>query len=137
MKLWIFAATLLVIGATTGSRSDGQTAKAVKRESPFACDRLALDPAARKHHFDELAPALAAVRKSVRELPDGYEFEFPSDRATVQQVMEFANGERLCCPFFDIDVRIEREGGSVWLGLTGREGTKQFVKSDFARWMRS
>ena len=56
MKLLIFA-TLLVVGVISGSRSEGQTAKAVKRESPFACDRLALNPAARKHHFDELAPA--------------------------------------------------------------------------------
>jgi hypothetical protein len=137
MKLWMFAATLFVVGAAIGSRSEAQTAKAARHESPFACDRLALDPAARQHHFDELAPALAAARKAVRELPDGYEFEFPSDRVRVQQVLEFANGERLCCPFFDIDVRIEREGGSVWLRLTGREGTKQFVKSDFARWMHS
>jgi hypothetical protein len=51
--------------------------------------------------------------------------------------MEWAAGERLCCPFFDIEVRMEREGGSVWLRLTGREGTKQFIRSDFTRWMRS
>ena len=125
-KIWLLTAMALLLGAST-----------VKRESSFACDRLALDAAARHRHFDILGPALAAAHKSVRELPDGYEFEFSPDRATVQQVLEFANGERLCCPFFDITVRLDREGGSVWLRLTGREGTKQFIRSDFARWMHS
>jgi hypothetical protein len=84
-----------------------------------------------------LGPALAKARQNFRELSNGYEFAYRPDRATVQQLMEWVAGERLCCPFFDIEVRIEREGGSVWLRLTGREGTKQFIQSDFARWMRS
>jgi hypothetical protein len=45
-------------------------------------------------------------------------------------------GERACCPFFDIDMRLEREGGSLWLGLTGREGVKQFIQADGASWIR-
>jgi hypothetical protein len=49
---------------------------------------------------------------------------------------EWAAGERLCCPFFDIEIRMEREGGSVWLKLTGREGTKQFIEVDAAPWLK-
>jgi hypothetical protein len=104
-------------------------------ESPFACDRAALTPQARKRHFDELSPALRARKKSVRELRDGYEFEFSPDSATLQLVSEWVEGERLCCPFFDIDMHVEREGGSLWLRLTGREGVKQFIRADFAAWM--
>jgi hypothetical protein len=106
-------------------------------ESPFACNRAALSAQARKRHFDELSPALRARKKSIRELRDGFEFEFPPDTATLQLVSEWAIGERLCCPFFDIDVRAEREGGSLWLRLTGREGVKQFIRSDFAAWFPS
>jgi hypothetical protein len=103
-------------------------------ESPFACNRAALSAQARKRHFDELSPALRARKKSIRELPAGFEFEFPPDTATFQLVSEWVGGERLCCPFFDIDVHVEREGGSLWLRLTGREGVKQFIRSDFAAW---
>jgi hypothetical protein len=103
-------------------------------ESPFACNRAALSPQARKRHFDELSPALQARKKSVRELRDGFEFEFPPDTATFQLVSEWVGGERLCCPFFDIDLHVECEGGSLWLRLTGREGVKQFIRADFARW---
>ena len=148
MKSWLSTLFVLASGVSVVARSQGQTAPGVpgpnaarqataKRESRFACDRLALDPVARKRHFDELAPALAAADRSSRELPDGFEFEFPPDAATVQKVLEFAAGERLCCPFFDIVVRMERERGSVWLRLTGGEGVKQFIKTDFVRWLHS
>jgi hypothetical protein len=103
-------------------------------DSPFACDRAALSPHARKRHFDELSPALRDRKTAIHELGDGYEFQFPSDQATYQLVSEWVAGERLCCPFFDIDVHIEREHGKLWLRLTGREGTKQFIRADFANW---
>jgi len=107
-----------------------------EHESPFACDRLALDPEARKRHFEELGPALRSLRKTVRELPDGYEIQFPGDPKTIAMVAEWAAAERLCCPFFDIQMRMEREGGPVWLRLTGRKGTKDFIKADGASWIK-
>ena len=109
---------------------------AAKHESPFACDRMALTPEQRKRHFDELGPLLRSLTQGVRELPDGYEFEFSAGAATLQPVAEWAAGEHLCCPFFDIDLRLEREGGALWLRLTGREGVKQFIRADFDRWFK-
>ncbi len=105
-------------------------------ESPFACDRLALDPEARKRHFQELGPWLRTLKRSVRELSDGYEFQFPSDPKTIALVAEWAAGERLCCPFFDIQLRLEREGGPFWMRLTGRKGAKEFIKADAAAWIK-
>jgi hypothetical protein len=88
-------------------------------ESPFACDRLALAAETRKRHFDELGPELRSLRKAVRELPDGYEFQFPADPKTIALVAEWAAAERLCCPFFDIQLQMEPEGGPFWLHVTG------------------
>jgi hypothetical protein len=99
--------------------------------SPFACNAVALSPTARKRHFEELEPALLKLTKSMRELPDGYEFEFPADNSTYQLLTEWAFQERLCCPFFDIELRFDREGGPLWLRLTGRPGTKEFIKAEW------
>jgi hypothetical protein len=107
-----------------------------KHESPFACDRLALGPKERKRHFDELGPALRKLKIGVRELPDGYAFQFPTDPKTFQLLAEWVDGERLCCPFFEIEMRIEREGGPLWLRLTGRDGTKQFIQADAPDWVK-
>jgi|SRR5579872_3331022 len=115
---------------------DKQAPAAGKHESPFACDRLALNPEMRKRHFDEIGPALRAKRLSVRELTDGYEFQFPTDPQTIAMVAEWAAAERLCCPFFDIDLRMEREGGEFWMRLTGRKGTKDFIKVDASSWTK-
>jgi len=112
------------------------TSVATQRESPFACDRTALTPEVRKRHFEELGPALVSLRKSVRELPDGFEFELPKDEKTYQLLTEWAFQDRLCCPFFDLDVRMEREGGPLLLRVTGREGVKDFIKVDGREWIR-
>jgi hypothetical protein len=135
------APTLVMAKTSAGEPSNGSDKPEANqpteiRESPFACDRLALDPEARKRHFDQLGPSLRALKKSVRELSDGYEFQFPSDPKTIAMVAEWAAGERLCCPFFDIQLRLEREGGPFWLRLTGRKGTKEFIKADSAAWIK-
>ena len=134
----IFLALLVVsmFGVPEPAGGQGKLPDAKRPESPFACNRLALTPEQRKRHFDELGPKLRSLKMSVRELPNGYEFEFPADSNTVQLVAEWAAGERACCPFFDIDMRLQREGGSFWLALTGREGVKQFIQVDGAAWIR-
>ena len=106
-----------------------------RKGSPFYCNRLALTPQLRKRHFEQLGPKLRSLRKSVRELKNGYEFEFPGDTATYQLLTEWAIQERLCCPFFDISLRLEPEGGPLWLQLSGRQGTKEFIKVDGASWV--
>jgi hypothetical protein len=108
----------------------------VHAESPIACVPDALSPAERKRHFDELSPLLRRLKTGVRELREGYEFQFPSDRKTYDLVSEWAIQEQLCCPFFELSVRLEREGGPLWLRLTGRKGVKEFIRDDFAPWFR-
>jgi hypothetical protein len=125
MKILFGMLMLTMLGTSLGAQ----------RQSPFACDRLALSPADRTRHFDELGPALRSMRTTVRELPNGYAFQFPADPKTIALVAEWVAGERACCPFFDIDLKFDREGGPLWLILTGREGTKEFIKVDAASWI--
>jgi hypothetical protein len=123
--------TLLYVVSERSIRADETTtSQSAKNESPLACNAFALSPELRKRHFEELGPALLKLKKSTRDLPDGYEFELPADNKTYQLVTEWAFQERLCCPFFDIDLRFERENGPLWLRLTGRPGTKEFIKME-------
>jgi hypothetical protein len=103
-------------------------------QSPFACDRLALTPALRHRHFDVLGPLLRTKVLGIRAEPDGYTFRFPNDWATYADLTEWMNGERLCCPFFDFDLSVAREHGEIRMKLSGRPGTKDFIRSDFAPW---
>ncbi len=106
-----------------------------KQETPFYCDRLAIKPERRKLH-QELSEKLHAAKLGVRELDNGYEFEFPGDAALLPIMTEWIADERACCPFFDITVRLEREGGKIWLGFSGRDGVKQFIHAEFTGWFK-
>jgi hypothetical protein len=46
------------------------------------------------------------------------------------KLAEFISLEKLCCPFLSFVVDVEREGGPVWLRLTGREGVKAFIREE-------
>lgn len=104
-------------------------------ETPFFCDRTALTPAQRKRQ-QELGHVLASSVLGIQELPDGFEFEFPSDPSNYQALAEFTPLERACCPFFDISIRLEREHGKLWWRLTGRDGVKQFIHAEFSPWIK-
>ena len=122
--------------AQTKPHDDAAATVTPNKTSPFYCNIHAFTPAERKRHFDDLGPQLRSVRTSVRELDNGYEFEFPGDAATYALLTEWAIQERRCCPFFDIGLRLGAENGSIWLSLTGRPGTKDFIKVDAPSWVK-
>ena len=138
MRTAVVAALLLIVPGIAFSLSASQNKDAARGAgvSPFACNGSALTPEERTKHFDQMGPKLISLRKGVRELADGYEFEFPSDPATYRTLVNWVADERLCCPFFDLDVRAEREGGPLTLRVTGREGVKAFIQVDGADWLK-
>jgi hypothetical protein len=104
-------------------------------ESHLACNRHAFSAEERARHFDVSIPALRPRIRRVEELPDGYEFELSGDEATVALAADWAEGERRCCPFFEIG--LDHEGGSLWLRLTGAEGAKSFIRSELAQFFET
>ncbi len=130
-KIFQFITAIALAAPVADSATSEPSSSQTEHVSPFACNALALSPEVRKPHFEEVTPALLKLKKSTRELPDGYEFEFSADNKTYQLLTEWAFQERLCCPFFDIDLRFDREGGPLWLRLTGRPGTKEFIRMEW------
>ena len=130
-KIFKFVTAIAIVAPVAISATSEPSSSQTEHVSPFACNALALSAEVRKRHFEELRPALLKLKKSTLELRDGYEFEFPADNKTYQLLTEWAFQERLCCPFFDIDLRFDREGGPLWLRLTGRPGTKEFIKEEW------
>jgi hypothetical protein len=143
MKMFLIVAiTVTVLGGYAFSQIVSERQAAAQRpnsanpkaETPFYCDRTALTPEQRKRQ-QELGKILRSSLLGIRESADGFEFEFSYDAANYQGLTEFTPLERACCPFFDISIRLEREGGKLWWGLTGREGVKQFIPAEFSPWI--
>jgi hypothetical protein len=114
------------------SKRENQTTmnKNKNDEAPFACNVGALDKDQRAR-YSILTKQLIAKKQEVRELSDGYAFRFAASSEHIKDLAEFIIYERLCCPFFDFDLIVERNEGSLWLKLRGREGVKDFIKSEF------
>ena len=130
-RIFLFITAGAFAAPAAASATSEPSSSQVEQVSAFACNAFALSPEVRKRHFEEVGPALLKLKKSMRELPDGYELELPADNKTYQLLTEWAFQERLCCPFFDIALRFDRENGPLWLRLTGRLGTKEFIKEEF------
>jgi hypothetical protein len=43
---------------------------------------------------------------------------------------EFVANERLCCPFFEFRLTVERDGGPVWLRTTGEGEAKRILEAE-------
>jgi hypothetical protein len=103
--------------------------KKVEKETPFACNMLALNAEGRRRHKVVTEQMKAAIQ-TLAELPDGYDYRFPAEQSTILLVSEFIARERLCCPFFTFELVVEREDGPLWLRLRGREGVKEFIRAE-------
>src|SRR5256714_15586143 len=114
-KIFQFITAIAIVVPIVDSASSKPSSSQTEHASPLACNAFALSPEARKRHFEELGPALLKLKKSTRELPDGYEFELPADNKTYQLLTEWAVQERVCWPVFVIDLLCDGEGGPLWL----------------------
>ena len=96
----------------------------------FYCNIAALLPAERVRH-KQLTDKLTSLRKEVIEMEKGYEFQYSPSEVSLAELAEWVAAEGKCCPFFDFHIDLEREGTLLCLRLTGAEGIKAFIRSEF------
>lgn len=94
--------------------------------SPIACNLSALHSDTRDEHETISRTVLGSVT-TIRETTRGYAFRLPTETGMIRDAATFVARERLCCPFFDFTLEVERDHGPVWLSVSGREGVKQYV----------
>ena len=99
-------------------------------QSKFYCNIKALSPAERARHT-QLTDKLMALRRETVESEKGYEFQYSPKEVSLSELAEWVVAEGKCCPFFDFHLDLEREGSLLCLRLTGAEGIKAFIRSEF------
>jgi hypothetical protein len=98
--------------------------------SGLVCIPSAIPSPERAAHF-ELARRLFSESAEERTaLSDGYAFRFQPD--AFEAIARFVANERRCCPFMDFELVIAREGGPVWLRMTGPAGTRAVIEAELA-----
>jgi hypothetical protein len=112
------------------SRQSAKEHPSMTTGSKFFCNIKALAPAERAHH-KLLTEKLISSRKEIVETEKGYEFQFDPSVVSIAELASWVFAESKCCPFFDFHIDLEREGALVCLRLTGDQGIKQFIRSEF------
>ncbi|MHB8609620.1 MAG: hypothetical protein ACYDCG_15070 [Candidatus Acidiferrales bacterium] len=137
MKWGITGIALSLLLGGSGERLYGQSTTATKNAekkavttSKFYCNTKALDPAERAHH-KELTDKLLATRKEIVETDKGYEFQYSPASVSLAELADWVVAEGKCCPFFDFHIDLEQEGKLLCLRLTGEQGIKPFIRSEF------
>jgi hypothetical protein len=99
-------------------------------QNKFYCNIKALNPAERERH-KQLTDKLIAARREIVETEKGYEFQYGPSNVSIGELADWVAAEGKCCPFFDFHIDLEREGKLLCLRLTGEEGIKPFIRSEF------
>jgi hypothetical protein len=97
----------------------------------FACDIGAIPPEMRSSHT-KLTQAIIQAVEEKRALPNGYAFRLASGKITGEQLVEWIDLEKKCCPFFGFEIHWGKDNGPLSLHLTGDDGVKAFIKSELA-----
>ena len=99
-------------------------------QTRFFCNIKALTPEERAHH-KQLSEKLMAARKEIVETEKGYEFQFSPQNVTLAELADWVVAESKCCSFFDFHIDLENDGKLICLRLTGEEGIKQLIRTEF------
>jgi hypothetical protein len=103
--------------------------------TPLACNLSIFTPEQR-HEHEENCWRLFHQASNIRELPGGLALHLPNERGTLSLATEFVTREAQCCPFLDFDLHWEPPYGHVELSITGPEGSREFLKAEFAGLLR-
>jgi len=99
-------------------------------DPPIACNLFGLTAAERLRQ-QELHKQLFSRAENIRELSNGYAVGLPGTKENILAVAEFISLERVCCSFFRFELEVGRQEEPVWLSITGGEGVKEFLKTQF------
>lgn len=83
-----------------------------------------------KKRKETVIASLKAQLLEKKELKNGYAFRFTGNDSTLDELTEFIKTERECCSFFTFNLIASGDKTSIWLELTGAEGTKNFITSE-------
>jgi len=120
----------LVQASPQETKTQEKEKQVLMTQNKFYCNIKALNPEERERH-KQLTDKLIAARREIVETEKGYKFQYSSSKVSLAELASWVAAEGKCCPFFDFHIDLEREGNLLCLRLTGEEGIKPFIRSEF------
>jgi len=95
---------------------------------PVACSLM---PAELQERRRTLLSKMRSVVSEVKELEDGFRYQFPLADDVLSELVKLIQLEHQCCPFLTFRLTIDAGTDSVSLEMTGPQGTKEFLAEVF------
>jgi hypothetical protein len=94
-----------------------------------ACDRTAFSPAERERRLELLALLRGRVQEVI-EVAGGYALRFVPGSEVLRDGAELIALERRCCPFLRFELRLEADGGPLWLEVAGSAAARAILREE-------
>ena len=121
---WFLTATLALGLSTALSAREGD--EPAEEPAGIYCK---LQSADLRDRLEELRADFLGAILEIDELDDGYRYWFAKSSERLQQLAKFVDFESQCCPFLNFEIGVASEAERVSLVLTGREGTKEYLRA--------
>ena len=95
----------------------------------LACELAAMDDKQRAR-YRVVVEQVESSALSTQPVPGGVAIRYTADPDTILRLAEFVTLERLCCPFFDFDIRLGAGATEVELQITGGPGVQEFLQAE-------
>ena len=92
----------------------------------IACNLDALSEQERSRR-SELAASVRGGVARINETTFGYRLQLPGDPDFCRDLVDLVVLERRGCPFLEVAIHFEPEGGPVYLDVAGPSGVKEFL----------
>lgn len=107
----------------------GATTEPTISPAPLACVPDAIRAEERSTHFALIQRLFSTATLEREALPNGYAFRFAPE--AMEEIARFMVSERKCCQFLTFELIAPSSADSVWLRMTGPEGTQAFIEAEF------
>lgn len=122
------ATTLALILSVPGMCVDATAQTATS--TPFACNLKAIR-AAERPRYKKLVKLVREAIRARTEVSLGYTYSLDSEKISLPEAAEWIAMERLCCPFLTLQLSVAGNLDNWFLTLTGPEGVKPLLESEF------
>ena len=104
--------------------------------SPALACNLSVFTAEQRRRHEADCSKLFHQASDIRELPRGIALQLTNEPGALSLATGFVTRESQCCPFLDFDLHFEPPYTHIQLSITGPEGSREFLKEEFADLLR-
>ncbi len=127
LKILLLTTAILILGSDLLAQKKETAMKTLMERAKLTCKLTTPELQERKK---TVVAELKSLLKERKEESNSIRYKFESTDSNIDLISSFIKTERLCCDFFEFDLKVESDSQFLWLELSGPEGVKDFIREE-------